>query len=228
MNDFVDLVRPATLRSQVENYLRNAIADGRFKPGERLVERELCEQMKISRPSLREALRALEAEKLIVNVPHRGPVVASISVEEARDLYAIRALMEGFAAHEFARLADDGAVEQLGVAMAGLRKATESGEKHSLLEEGAKFYDILLGGCGNKLVVEILRSLFLRIKILRSTSLNKPERAGPSLRELEAVYESIAARNPSLARELAQTHVMNAEKSALEVLAEQPAVASKA
>lgn len=228
MSDFVDLVRPATLRSQVENYLRNAIGDGRFKPGDRLVERELCEQMKISRPSLREALRALEAEKLIVNVPHRGPVVASISVDEAKDLYAIRALMEGFAAHEFARLADEKTVEQLGVAITGLRRATEAGEKHSLLDEGAKFYDILLGGCGNKLVMEILQSLFLRIKILRSTSLNKPERAGPSLRELEAVYEAIAARNPALARELAQNHVIKAEQSALEVLAEQPAAPSKA
>lgn len=228
MNDFTDLVKPLTLRSQVENYLRNAIADGRFKAGERLIERELCEQMKISRPSLREALRALEAEKLIVNVPHRGPVVASVSVEEARDLYAIRALMEGFAAHEFARLADDASVVQLGAALAGLRRATEGGDKTSLLEEGSKFYDILLAGCGNKLVVEILRSLFLRIKILRSTSLNKPERAGPSLRELDAVYEAIVTRNPALARDLAQAHVANAEKSAIEVLAQQPAEAGKA
>lgn len=228
MNDFVDLVKPLTLRSQVENYLRNAIGDGRLKPGDRLVERELCEQMKISRPSLREAFRALEAEKLIVNVPHRGPLVASISVEEAKDIYAIRTIMEGFAAHEFARLADDGAVEKLGIAIAELRRATESGEKHSLLEKGANFYDILLDGCGNKLVVEILRSLFLRIKILRSTSLNKPERAAPSLRELEAVYGAIAARSPLIARELAETHVMNAEKSALEVLTEQSSTTSKA
>jgi len=228
MDDLAELVRPVTLRSQVENYLRNAIADGHLKPGERLVERELCEQLKISRPSLREALRALEAERLIVNIPHRGPVVASISVEEAKDLYAIRALMEGFAAQEFARLADDAAVKQLGVALAGLRKATGSGDKHVLLEAGAKFYEILLAGCGNKLVVEILRSLFLRIKILRSTSLNKPERAAQSLRELEAVHEAIAARNPALARELAQTHVMSAETSALEILNEQPAEAGKA
>ena len=75
--------------------------------------------------------------------------------------------------------------------------------------------------------MEMTRSLFLRIKILRSTSLNKPERAGPSLRELEAVYEAIAARNPSLARELAQTHVMKAQQSALEILAEQPVATVK-
>ena len=228
MDDFVDLVRPATLRSQVENYLRNAISEGRFKPGERLIERELCEQMKISRPSLREALRALEAEKLIVNVPHRGPLVASITVDEAKDLYAIRALMEGFAAQEFARLADDALVGQLGLAIAGLRVATASGDKHAMLEEGAKFYEILLSGCQNKLVMEILKSLFLRIKILRSTSLNKPERAGPSLRELEAVYQAIASRKPLEAKELAQAHVVNAEKSALEMLTEPPAAAGKA
>jgi DNA-binding GntR family transcriptional regulator len=212
------LVKPATLRSQVENYLRAAIADGRYKPGERLVERELCEEMQISRPSLREALRALEAEKLIINIPHRGPFVASISIEEAKDLYAIRALLESFAAQEFARLADDATIQKLGQAVAELRQATEAGEKQTLLERGAKFYDILLGGCGNQLVVEILKSLFLRIKILRSTSLNKPERSDASLREIEAIYDAIAARKVLQARRLARTHVVNAEKSALEVL----------
>jgi len=227
MAEHAALTRPATLRSQVEHYLRNAIADGRFRPGERLVERELCDQLKISRPSLREALRALEAEKLIVSVPHFGPMVASITVEEAKDIYAVRALMEGFAAQEFARLAQDAEIRQLGVTVAGLRSATESGDKHAMLEAGAKFYDVLLSGCQNKLVMEILRSLFLRIKILRATSLNKPQRAVPSLREIEAVYEAIQARNALLAKELAQSHVMNAERCALDVLSGQSSEADK-
>ena len=105
MTSVLPQVKAETLRSQVENQLRQAIVGGILKPGQKLVERELCDMLGVSRPSLREALRALEAEKLIVNVPHRGPEVATMSLAQARDLYAMRRLLEGFAAHEFTRLA---------------------------------------------------------------------------------------------------------------------------
>src|SRR6202044_153255 len=94
----MDLIRPETLRHQVENVLRQAITSGRFAPGARLIERELCETLGVSRTSVREALRRLEAEKLVRSVPHKGPVVAIMSKQEATELYAIRGLLEGFAA----------------------------------------------------------------------------------------------------------------------------------
>lgn len=105
--------KPTTLRTRVEEFLRAAIMDGRYKGGDRLREQELCEQLGISRPTLREALRTLEAERLISIEPHRGPTVVRITEKAARDLYALRALLEGYAAHEFARLASDAAVERL-------------------------------------------------------------------------------------------------------------------
>ena len=79
-------VKAETLRAQVENQLRQAIVGGLLRPGQKLVERELCEKLGVSRPSLREALRRLEAEKLIVNVPHRGPEVASMTLAQAREI----------------------------------------------------------------------------------------------------------------------------------------------
>ena len=93
--------KPATLRSRVEEYLRSSIMEGRMKGGERLREQELCEQLGISRSTLREALRTLEAERLISIEPHRGPTVIRITEKAAGP--ALRALLEGFAAHEFAR-----------------------------------------------------------------------------------------------------------------------------
>lgn len=97
-NDMLPLLnRPDSLRGQVVQTLREAITNGRFIPGEKLVERELCEMLEISRTSLREALRQLEAEKLITTKLHRGPTVAVMTREDAKDLYAIRALLEGYA-----------------------------------------------------------------------------------------------------------------------------------
>jgi DNA-binding GntR family transcriptional regulator len=70
----------APLRREIEMRLRAAIIDGRFKPGDRLIEREMCELLGVSRASLREALRQLEAEELVTIVPHRGPVVSALTV----------------------------------------------------------------------------------------------------------------------------------------------------
>src|ERR1700691_6465653 len=94
--------KSATLRLLVEDKLRSAIAMGRFKPGQRLIERELCELTGVGRTSIREALRQLEAEGLITTYPHRGPVVSAITYEEAEQLYQVRALLESFSGQQCA------------------------------------------------------------------------------------------------------------------------------
>src|ERR1700748_2654106 len=121
METEMGLVRPETLRHQVEHVIRQAIMSGRFAPGARLIERELCETLGVSRTSVREALRRLEAKNLVRTVPHKGPVVAVISRQEASELYALRGLLEGFAAYEFARIASDAAIASFGEAAKELR-----------------------------------------------------------------------------------------------------------
>lgn len=215
------LVQPETLRAQVENNLRQAIVCGQLKAGEKLVERELCEMLGVSRPSLREALRRLEAEKLIVIVPHRGPEVASITLAEARDLYALRGLLEGFAAHEFARTASDAEIKSLARAV---RRLSDAGGKNltaAVLQAKAEFYQILLKGSGNALVGEILGGLLARVSLLRATSLMMPNRLPRSLEEINALLLCIQARDAKGAQKMARKHVLNAERAALGVFKSQ-------
>jgi DNA-binding GntR family transcriptional regulator len=211
------LLKPETLRAQVENNLRQAIVSGQLKAGEKLVERELCEMLGVSRPSLREALRTLEAEKLIVIVPHRGPEVAAISMEEARDLYALRGLLESFAAHEFTRLASDEQVKKLGKTVRRLREAGQKNSQSAVLEAKAEFYRILLEGSGNALVSEILGGLLARVSLLRATSLMLPDRLPRSLEEIDALLACIQKRDAKGAQEISHKHVLNAERAALGV-----------
>ena len=82
----------APVRSQTVGNLRDAILAGRFAPGERLVEAELCRLLGVSRPSIREALRQLEAERLVVITPFKGPAVARIEWPEAEQIYEVRVL----------------------------------------------------------------------------------------------------------------------------------------
>ena len=136
-----------TVRSMVAQKLRQAIMSGTFKPGQRLVERELCEMTGVSRPSIREALRLLEADGLVNTVPHRGPVVSTISLEEAKQLYAARAVLEGFAGRECARLHDPAVVRSIGNALAKLKTAFAEGDLMTAIEAKSEFYAALIGGC---------------------------------------------------------------------------------
>ena len=220
MSTDIGLVRPETLRHQVENVLRQAIMSGRFAPGARLIERELCESLGVSRTSVREALRKLEAEKLVRSVPHKGPIVAVISQQEASELYALRGLLEGFAAHEFARLASDAAIAQFGEAAKELRAQATAQDQAGVLKAKTALYEVLLDNCGNALVKEVLNSLYSRVNLLRATSLMHPDRLPSSLREIDKLYKALKARDADEAQSLARLHVANAEKAAMRMLGE--------
>lgn len=213
--------KPSTLRTRVEEFLRTSIMDGRIKGGERLREVELCEQLNISRSTLREALRTLEAERLISIEPHRGPTVVRITEKAARDLYALRALLEGFAAHEFARLASDADVERLRKAVQALNRQAKGSNKSALLAAKRDFYDVLLSGCENDLVKDMLPGLLSRINLLRATSFARPDRLPESMAEIDHIFERILARDPLGAQAAAQSHIVNAQRTALEVLRRQ-------
>lgn len=214
-----------TLRRQIENAVRESITSGRYSPGSRLVERELCEELGVSRTSLREALRKLEAEKLVEIVPHKGPVVASISLDEAREIYALRELLEGFAAHEFAIRGTQEAIDAFEREASVLRAHALAGDTAKVLEAKSRLYSLMLGHCGNRLVQEVLQSLFSRINILRATSLMHPDRIAQSLSEIDALTVALKNRDADKARQWASLHVHNACIVALKLLAEQQQVA---
>lgn len=216
--DMPEMTRPETLRGHVENFLRKAIMTGRFLPGERLIERELCELLQVSRPPLREALRKLEAEKLIQIVPHRGPIVASLAIGEAKELYALRAILEGYAASQFALLATDAQIQAFGSKVKKLHKVSKSAERGALLEAKSEIYDVLLAGCGNTLISDVLNGLLSRINLLRSTSFSRPQRLAESLSEIDQLYQFIANRDAEGAQKMAILHINNAEKAAIEML----------
>ncbi|MCD0503931.1 GntR family transcriptional regulator [Bordetella petrii] len=213
--------KPSTLRSRVEDYLRSAIMQGRLKGGDRLRETELCEQLGISRPTLREAMRTLEAERLITIEPHRGPTVVRITAKAARDLYALRALLEGYAAHEFARLASDADIERLRLAVQALHECARQADQGRLLAAKREFYDVLLAGCDNDLVKDMLPGLLSRINLLRATSFASPQRLPQSLVEIDRIFARIQGRDPAGAQEAARDHIVNAERTALEMLRRQ-------
>lgn len=211
----------APLRRQVEDKLRGAITGGRFRPGEYLVEREMCNLLNVSRTSVREALRQLEAEGLVMNIPNKGLIVTSVSAEEAVQIYQVREVLEGLAGRGFAERATDKQVSRLKAIVGRLAKMASDDsppEIESVLKMKKQFYEVLLDGCGNIFARQLLTQLHNRIMLLRATSLSEPTRMKDSVKEIARILDAVIARDPEEAWSACIDHVNKAAVVAIRVL----------
>lgn len=211
-----EIVRVAApLRQQVIEMLRTAIADGRYVQGDRLVERELCELLQISRPILREAIRQLEAEGLVRNVPQRGIEVVTLTSEDVRQIYQVRAALESVAAAEFATYGTEAQWEALERAMKAFEAAAAEGVPSHIQAAKTRIFEILVEGCGNQVIAQILIPLHNRILLLRGNSLREPGRIANTIKELHAVHEALLARDPDWIQIAYKTHIDNSAQSTM-------------
>jgi DNA-binding GntR family transcriptional regulator len=208
----------APLRQQVLEKIRNAIAVGQLAPGNRLVERELCEITGVSRTLIRESLRQLESEGLVEVIPNKGPIVATISARQAREVFQLRAELEGLASQLFAELASDTQMKALQESFAQLREAYASGNSVTMLAAKTRFYDCLVEGSGNETLGNVLRQLHARAMVLRATSLSQPGRTAESEREIAEIMKAIRKRDGAAARQASVAHITKAAQAALNVL----------
>jgi DNA-binding GntR family transcriptional regulator len=212
-----------SLKKQVVESLRTAIFDRRFSPGDRLVERELCEMLDVSRTLLREALSQLEAEGVVQIIPHRGPIVAVYSAEDAKSIYEVRAALEEMAGRCFVERATEQECKALETAFAEMKRSCTSKLGADHLTVKTKFYAALTTGAHNPVLVEMLRLIHGRVSMLRATTLAQPGRLAASLAELGNIVKSIKARDAEAAARACRLHVENAGVIASTILAEDTA-----
>ena len=136
--------RPAkTLRELALDKVREAIVNGYFRPGDRLVERDLCAQLGVSRTVVREVLRHLESEGLVANLPNKGPIVALLDIEEAKQIYEIRGALEGMAARLCAERGSPEIVAALEESLTAIRNSYRDQDMAAVLAHTSSFYQTL-------------------------------------------------------------------------------------
>jgi GntR family transcriptional regulator, trigonelline degradation regulator len=204
----------APLRKQVIELLKGSILGLEYLPGERLVERELCERYGVSRTVIREALRHLEAEGLVALVANRGPVVATTSPEEARALYEVREVLESLAARLCAEK------KRLSRALTHVAAAYREDDLGEQLKSKDEFYRVLCEGADNAVIGMMLRTVQARVQMLRGLSLLAPGRTDESLVELKRIVDAIVRDDEDAAGQLASKHVQRAAEIALARLTE--------
>ena len=204
----------APLRQQVLADLRAAIIDGRLGPGARLVERDLTESLGVSRTVVREALRQLEAEGLVANIPNKGPVVRTLTGAEASDLYSIRAVLEGLAARLFSQQASEEQIERLQEALDVVIAAYAGNDATRVLETKNRFYDVLFEGARSETLSSMIQTLHARIWRWRALGLTHPERSparsAESIDNLRAILNAIRARDADDAERLTRDEAQRA------------------
>ncbi|MCZ6663745.1 MAG: GntR family transcriptional regulator [Gammaproteobacteria bacterium] len=211
-----------TLSHLTAETLRHAIVKRHFKPNQRLVERELCEQTGVSRTCVREALRQLEAEGLVRRVPNKGLRVASVSLDEARQLYEVRAAIEAKAGHYFAHRAGDADIEDLRDALRAVERTAHAEDIVPYVEALDQFYDVLLQGSGNEVAAQILRTLRARINYLRAMTAAKADgpRRDETARLLRGIVDAADARDATALAAQCEAFVERSAAFAIAVLGE--------
>src|SRR3984957_17176823 len=210
------LQQPSTsLRSRIIQSLRRAIETGLLEPGARLVERDLCEQLQVSRTSLREALGELQAEGILTYSATRRLSVSVISRTDAENAYRIRAAMEALVVEQFIEKASDAELAALVQDSKQLKNAYRSGDVEQMLVAKHVFYDHICSGAQNPMAFDIINRLILRTSGLRRRSLMRKQRQQESVKEIDILIEAIRRRDVKSAREAAMHNVAHSASSAL-------------
>lgn len=205
----------APLREQVVTLVRDAILGFRLQPGQRLVERELVEQLGISRPTVREVLRQLAVEGLVTVVPQRGAIVTALSPDDAADLFEMRASLEALAVRRFVQRATPEHVAALRAAVDEIERTARSAEPQDQLRAKDRFYDVLFTGSGSAPLQQTVAGLQARVRLLRATSLSEPGRPQQAAAELRAVVDAVEAGDADAAAVACTRHIENAARTAL-------------
>jgi DNA-binding GntR family transcriptional regulator len=204
-----------SLRTRIINALRRAIETGVLAPGARLVERELCEQLQVSRTSLREALGELQAEGILNYSATRRLSVSIISPTDAENAYRIRGTLEALIVEQFIEKAGEAEIAALVQQSKDLKSAYRSGDVDRMLVAKRSFYDCVCSGARNAMAFDIINRLVLRTSGLRRRSLMRKQRQLQSIREIDNLVEAVCRGDIKAAREAAIENVANSAKSAL-------------
>jgi DNA-binding GntR family transcriptional regulator len=220
MGDYVldKLSEHKPIRDEVFASLRDAILNGHFEPGQRLVEKELAKQMDISRTPIREALRKLELEGLVAYTPRKGVVVVGVSSQDALEIYTICAVLEGLAARLAASNRSEEELTDLKKILSEMKKCIEKNNINRLITLHANFHHSCARASKSPRLYQMITSLRDYVKNFTEISYYLPGRLRYGWEEHQGIVEAIDKKDDDLAEYAARNHLMQAKDSFLSAI----------
>jgi DNA-binding GntR family transcriptional regulator len=191
-----------TLREKILETIREAITSGTLKAGEKVAEPELAERFGISRTPIREAFRQLESEGYLTVIPRKGAVVVSFSSKEIEEFYAIKSILEGYAAHQACNNLTDKEIDKLVAINEKLRQMAEDADIKGFFKIHNDFHELFRRAADNAKLEDMINSLLSKFQRLRYESLLKPGRMKVSVQEHVKLIEAFKTRNAELAERI--------------------------
>jgi len=196
------LEKHLTLREKILENIRDAIISGSLKAGSRVSEPELAERYGISRTPIREAFRQLESEGYLTVIPRRGAIVSEFSPKDIEEFYAIKSVMEGYAARracENLSAKDLDRLQTINNKLAGLARI---GNIKLFFKVHSDFHELFIQAADNEKLHELIAGLVTKFQRLRFASLSLPGRMEVSVQEHEKIIEAFRKKDPDLAETL--------------------------
>ena len=203
------------LRDVVFNTLRTAIITGEFAPGERLMEISLAERLGVSRTPVREAIRKLELEGLVVMIPRRGAEVARITEAGLKEVLEVRCALEELAVELACQRSDKASLEQLREAHQKFVDAVEKGDTLEITNQDEAFHECIFDMGRNKRLVQVVHNLKEQMFRYRMEYVKDVSFHQEIVREHESMLQAISKGRVDEAREIMKHHIKNQEKMIL-------------
>ncbi|WFD10128.1 GntR family transcriptional regulator [Tepidibacter hydrothermalis] len=204
------------LRDIVFEYLRESILKGKLEPAQRLMEVQLAEQLGVSRTPVREAIRKLELEGLVVMLPRKGAYVADVSLKDIIEVLEIRGALEGLAASVAAERMTDEHLEKLELISYQFKKSLENGDIDMMVQKDIELHDLIFNSTNNQKLIQINNSLREQVYRFRVTYISDHDTSKNLVKEHEEIIEAIYNRNSKNAMQRATTHIENAQNFIIE------------
>ena len=206
------------LRDVVFNTLRRAILRGELKPGERLMEIQLANKLGVSRTPIREAIRKLELEGLVLMVPRKGAEVAEITEKNLRDVLEVRCALEELAVQLACDRIDRARLRELHAAAAHFKEVLGNADITELAEADEAFHDVIFQATGNNRLIQLLNNLREQMYRYRIEYLKKKECYPQLLKEHAQIMHAIEEHNKEKATEITTQHINNQVDTVVDTL----------
>lgn len=204
------------LRDVVFENLRGAILEGKLKSGQRLMEVQLAEQLGVSRTPIREAIRKLELEGLVIMLPRKGAYVADMSFKDLIDVLEIRASLEGLAASLASERRRDEDIEGLERVAKEFEESVKNGDIEAVLKKDVEFHEYIFSLANNKKLYQLVNSLWEQVHRFRVTYVSDYEASLSLVDEHNKILQAIKDGNCELAKKYATDHIEIAEQFYME------------
>lgn len=209
------------LRDVVFQTLRQAILTGEFAPGERLMEIALADRLGVSRTPVREAIRKLELEGLVVMIPRRGAEVARITEKDLRNVLEVRCALEELSASLACERITEEEKEELRIALDAFEKAVQKKDISDIVEKDIEFHDVIFNASKNDRLIQILNNLREQMYRYRMEYTKDKEYHNVLIQEHREIYEAMKNQDKEKVMNALKEHIYHQELNVIRNIHEQ-------